>query len=49
MLSPSRPEIVPAGGFAEWFPNIDEDKAVAALGKDDDGACLAGKALNGPI
>ena len=34
------------GQFAEWFPHIDEDKAVAALGKYDDGAYLAGKALS---
>lgn len=34
------------GRFAEWFPHIDEDEAVAALGKYDDGAYLAGKALN---
>ena len=34
------------GQFAEWFPHIDEDKAVAALGKYADGAYLTGNALN---
>ena len=29
------------GAFAEWFPHIDEDTAVAALGEYDDGAYLA--------
>ena len=34
------------GRFAEWFPHIDEDKAVAALGRYDDGGYLAGRALD---
>lgn len=34
------------GQFAEWFPHIDENKAVAALGKYDDGGYLTGQALN---
>ena len=29
--------------FAEWFPHIDEGKAVAMLGKYEDGAYLAGQ------
>ena len=37
------------GAFAEWFPHIDEDTAVATLGKYDDGAYLAGRALKDRI
>lgn len=32
--------------FAEWFSGIDEDEAVAALGRSEDGGYLAGDKLN---
>ena len=34
------------GAFAEWFSHIDEAEATAALGEYDDGAYLAGEALD---